>query len=313
MAQFPQLKRLFILKNLPYPKTKEEILFLLKENGFPISGRTLERDFKIMRSLGLAIRYEYDTYRLHIEQSYNSLLLDRFRDSLLLKQSAALDFDLISSPPQPGLEFIPILAEAIDNKNEVHFRYKPYGKKETQYAAAPLTLKEYQGAWQILARVKEEYRQFSIDRMSNLKKDGAFESCPKDDNAIEDFKLRLGFTRPLAHLQGVEYPPYPNEKPDLIEVYLSEFLVPYWESKPIHHTQELVKGECKTFINPIKQSEPMTYYKVKFRLIPNYDLIKLLMAEVGDVILDKPEQLRDYISENFSSLVGHITEPSPSK
>jgi hypothetical protein len=50
----------------------------------------------------------------------------------------------------------------------------------------------------------------------------------------------------------------------------------------------------------------MTYTLVTYLLVPNYDLIKVIVAGLGDVVLEGPEKLKDYIRNKFGRLMSNV-------
>ncbi len=50
----------------------------------------------------------------------------------------------------------------------------------------------------------------------------------------------------------------------------------------------------------------MTYTLVTYILVPNYDLIKVIVAGLGDIILEGPESLKDYIRNKFGGLMSKV-------
>ncbi|SEL04326.1 hypothetical protein SAMN04488008_102675 [Maribacter orientalis] len=85
-----------------------------------------------------------------------------------------------------------------------------------------------------------------------------------------------------------------------IAIYLN-----YIKAKKLHYSQTIT-SETKELVN-FATKKKMTYTMVTFVLVPNYDLIKTIVSQLGDIILSEPPALRKYIEEKFSGLVSEVT------
>jgi hypothetical protein len=101
---------------------------------------------------------------------------------------------------------------------------------------------------------------------------------------VDDFKYRL----------GVSYPTFGETKREVVQLAVSDFLLNYWRSKPIHTSQRITKEKIDG------------YTIVTFILIPNIDLIKLIVSGLGDVRLISPIALKKYIQKEYKGLMKNI-------
>ena len=150
-------------------------------------------------------------------------------------------------------------------------------------------------------RTINKFRTFGIDRMENLELLDKFlpEEVEGAEEEIELFKRRLGAAKPMDRYfkDGIV-------KPQLIKLWVSSFYLNYLKTKKLHYSQ-IITNETKEFVN-FARKEKMTYTMVTYVLVPNYDLIKIIVSGLGDIIIDEPKSLKKYIKYKFKGLTTMI-------
>jgi len=306
MSKYPNIRRLVLIKDLlsVRPRFSSEILKHIEDKGGVIeSARTIARDIKILRELGYEI--ENPTKKrgyLLINTDYKEDLLERYNDYINLSKlpNAKNEDSLISTPILKGIELLPLLFEAVDDFYKIQFEYHAFTSEQTLREVYPLVLKEYQGKWHLHSYDLKinEFRTFGIDRMENLELMDKFlpEKVVGADQEIELFKRRLGASKPMD-----EYFKNGIVKPQLIKLWVSSFYLNYLKTKKLHFSQTIT-NETKELVN-FARKEKMNYTMVTYVLVPNYDLIKIIVGGLGDIVLDHPASLKDYIAKKFNGLV----------
>ena len=209
----------------------------------------------------------------------------------------------MTTPLLKGIELLPSLFEAVDNFYKIQFDYHAFTSELTKREVCPLILKEYQGKWHLHSYdfTINKFRTFGIDRIDNLNQLDKFlpEEVERAEEEIELFKRRLGAAKPMD-----EYFKDGIVKPQLIKFWVSSFYLNYLKSKKLHYSQKIT-NETKELVN-FARREKMTYTLVTYVLVPNYDLIKVILAGLGDILLDQPNSLKIYIKNKFDGLVHNI-------
>lgn len=316
MSKYPNIQRLVLIKNLlsNKPCSSSEILEFLEQKGIAVeSPRTVARDIIILRNLGYEIESPTKNRGyLLLNSDYKEDLLERYHDFVILSKLPKSNNEdgLITTPLLKGIELLPSLFEAVDNFYKIQFDHKGYTSETKEHSKPktwevyPLVLKEYQGKWHLhsYALNINEFRTFGIDRMDNLTHIEKFnpDKVEGAEEAVELFKRRIGAAKPLD-----EYFKDGKVKPQLIKFWVSSFYLNYIKAKKLHYSQNIT-SETKELVN-FATKKKMNYTMVTFVLVPNYDLIKMVVSQLGDIILSEPPGLRKYIEEKFSGLVSEVT------
>lgn len=308
----PNVELLIFLKNRLALRThtKEELVeFWQDRNDLEIHSKTIDRNVEFLSRLGYEIISGYEdrkrTYR--IIDDYEHEVIEKIENHLRISEMPELANSEIvtSAPAQRGVELLPILLEGINNNHTIEFWHHPYTSKPSFKKVCPLILKEYQGKWHLHGYdlKSKEYRTYGIDRIRELKQKDKY-----DWNLLQDlekeinlFKSRLGAAMPLKGYFKKE-----GVKPEIIQLRVSDFYLNYLKSKPIHTSQEIVDDD-KLLLKKLGTGEEMDYTLVNYYLVPNYDLIKFIVSQLGDVIIQKPKRLKLYVKENFYSLINSIS------
>lgn len=60
-------------------------------------------------------------------------------------------------------------------------------------------------------------------------------------------------------------------------------------------------------IKKLGAEKERNYTLVKFYLVPNYDLIKFIVSQLGDIIIEEPKHLKSFIRTHFDGLISFVT------
>lgn len=299
MANYPAIERQEIIKDYinGIYRTKKGIIERLKESELDVVPKTVERDLTFLKNQGYEIEYYRGRgYILKHSEEFQSELLNRIKSSSKLKkivgeETEFSDYILDNSVQMEGIDLVPEMFQALQEKKNIEFIHTKHGSRtSTDYKVVPLWLKEYDDYWYIIALPigEKTVKSFGLDRITHLKITNVYdESLITTDvtEQIDNYNYRL----------GVSYPTFrENPKRERIELAVSDFLLPYWKSKPVHNTQRIT--------NDKKEG----YTLVNFVLIPNIDLIKLIVSGLGDIKLMGPKTLKTFIQKEYKGLMKDI-------
>lgn len=275
-------------------KTSEIILELEKE-GFEVSAKTVQRDIKHLEEI-YDIERSNSGIRLGREISTERKVLRKFSKRLLLNKEINANRSnghiLSSRPLMQNLDELILCLRAIEENRILTFKYRNQHKGENKSRQVyPLKLKEDQGRWYI-AGVEMNgdllVKYFGIDRLSKTK---IGDQYSKNLNKNPEVIMQL---ENLTKRLGVSYPIFKDDKPERIELWVSDFLLPYWKETPVHESQKITSYRKNG------------YTKVHLNLIPNIDLIKLIISQLGDVKLIGPQRLKNHIRESYGNFMETI-------
>lgn len=173
-----------------------------------------------------------------------------------------------------GYKWLPVLFNAINNKQVLKIEYKPFNKEAFIVTFHPYFLKQYNNRWFVYG-YSEEMKHFqwnlSLDRIQTIVD---FNSKYLDDPTDwEDYLYDLiGVTRP------------DDAQIENIEIKVAKSQAPYIETKPLHASQKIYQQEDGSLM-------------VKLKLIINYELISLLLSFGNSMQIISPAHLRDQLEE----------------
>jgi len=210
-------------------------------------------------------------------------------DKLNLSSNNASVISLESNPYLVGVERLSDIFHFIINRQVILVKYGSFNKDEYVWTIHPYFLKQYNNRWYLLG-LNDSTRSLTtlaIDRILDIKIIHA-EYIPTDINIEEYFDDVIGVTIP---------------KHSTIESILLKFSAhrfPYVISKPLHHSQTIVDNTNRI---------------VRINVVPNNELIALLLSFGCDVTVLSPssikQQIHDIILEemhNYETVQNDCTE-----
>ncbi|MBQ6068275.1 MAG: WYL domain-containing protein [Bacteroidales bacterium] len=189
-----------------------------------------------------------------------------------------------------GLEYVPILYEALKNRCTQEMVYQSFkAKGPSTFLFYPYVLKEFNNRWFVLGQ-KEKSRMmniFALDRIQSLR------SCPDVPYyKSADFDAEKYF----AEMVGVSR--NENEKPQIVKFWASKMDSPYFITKPIHHTQEII----------LQKETGETLFSIN--VIINRELMRELLGFGAGVKVIEPKPLAAYIRKRHQDAADGILSAS---
>jgi predicted DNA-binding transcriptional regulator YafY len=179
-----------------------------------------------------------------------------------------------------GLEHLPILYKSITKKSVLKIKYQSFKDIESkQLTIHPYYLKQFNKRWFLfgLNNIDGLIYNLPIDRIKKIS------PCLTKyiDNKNVDFKEYF------EEIVGVSFTP--NEKPIKIKLRINKEVSPYILTKPIHGSQKKIESK----INEIF---------IEIEVIPNVELIQLILSYGDGIEVVAPKSFRDQIKKNIDSM-----------
>ena len=173
-----------------------------------------------------------------------------------------------------GMSFFTPLFNAITSKKALMIQYKSYhSDTPVEEVIHPYYLKEYNQRWFLFA-LNEKYNaisNFALDRIESIEWTTA-KFIPNTS---------IDFTHYFDQIVGVSV--NHNEKVQTIMMRVNKEQLPYTSSKPLHHSQ--------TVIERCEDGSAI----LSIEVIPNFELIQLLLSFGHRIEVLSPQSLREEI------------------
>ena len=294
MSQLVSIKRLLVIisnvrSNRKYSSQQEllnDVNDSLSLRGYnDISGKTLERDFKLIEeAFGLTLGFDAKRGRYAVKED-GSNRQERLEELLF-------NFDLLNEldsnsplrsyvlaehhrPPHSNMMFL--LLSAIREQHPIQFTYEDY-RKATAYQverAYPHYLKESQGRWYLFAFNNSTLKTYAVERITAL---SIFES--------ETFTRRM--TIDVAELFRDCFGIWNDERIPIEDIELSYSPLDgrFIKSLPLHPSQQILVDNDQEF-------------RIALRLRITNDFVMALLARSTSLTVMKPESLRNRVRDIY--------------
>lgn len=180
-----------------------------------------------------------------------------------------------------GLEFIIPLYTAITTKVCLEITYQPFnGQEKKHISISPYYLKQYNGRWFLFGK------STSFVTITNLPLDrivGVKESSEEyqENNTID-------FSEYFEDVIGVTL--RPEDVPQKILLEVSNRLIPYIKTKPLHGSQKV-------------KSSTAEFTMIELSLVINYELVSLLLSHGDSIRIIEPASLKLVLLEKSKGMV----------
>lgn len=190
-----------------------------------------------------------------------------------------------------GLEFITPIYNSILYKKAINIEYKSFKQDISQSIIFhPYFLKQYNNRWYVFG--KNDASQFimnlALDRISTIEESKKKYIPNKSIDFTEYFEDIIGVT---LNNEG---------KVEEVVIKVSNELLPYIKTKPIHGSQKL-------------KEQGSTHALISLDLIPNYELESLILSYGEGVEVLHPKPLRDKIKKRVELTFSNYKNKSADK
>ena len=204
-------------------------------------------------------------------------ILSKLEDKFHLKSSEDSVIGFEQNLDLKGLENITPLFEAIVNKQVLNIRYKSFkANKPITCEIHPYFLKQYNNRWFLFGWNTEfgMITNFALDRIEAVSPMlGEYRPKPKDLNFDEYFEDVVGVTIPKGKVEHIIMRVAPDR-------------YPYIRNKPLHPSQHNHDNE----------------FRMSIDVIPNNELIALLLSFGSQLEVLEPQSVRDMMRDHVKTL-----------
>ncbi|BFM41607.1 WYL domain-containing protein [Flavobacterium sp. CFS9] len=289
-----------------------DALFEYEGRANPISKRTIQMDIQLMRSEKLGYnapivvydkkyyKYEDDEFTITdiplTETDMNVLtetvsmlkqfkdfslfndvsdILQRLEDKIYAEKSHTKPVIYLDKNEKlKGLHYLDEIYQAIIKKVVLVITYKSFkSQEETKFHFHPFILKEFNNRWFLVGKKKgsQPITNLALDRIIAIDYDFNIPYLEENFDAELFYKNVIGVTVNT----GLQ--------PKKIELWIDATNAPYVLTKPLHHTQRLIKeNDDKSII-------------VHLFISPNYEMERILLGFGDGIEIIKPEYLRNRV------------------
>lgn len=190
-----------------------------------------------------------------------------------------------------GLEFITPIYNAILYKKVINIEYKSFKQEASQSIIFhPYFMKQYNNRWYVFG--KNDANQFilnlALDRIT------AIEECKRKYIPNKT----IDFNEYFEDIIGVTLSN--EEKVENIVIKVSNELLPYIRTKPIHGSQKM-------------KEQGLSFTMITLDLIPNYELESVILSYGEGVEVVHPESLRNKVKKRIELIYSNYQSNSADK
>ena len=273
-----------------------DLVFKLDEYNSPTSRQNLEKDIYILKheyEVPIAFDAEVKGYVVDEEndaelrtfqnftkqQALNGMLADMLHDGAKVWDVVHIDDQM----PIMQIGLIKDLIEAMLDKKRVRIRYHKFFEKEPAvYLLEPHLIRQVLKRWYLIAGDAEDgiFKTFGLERIIGVER-----TTETYEPQTEVIKQRS------SKVYGVSMYNEPSEQ---VVIETSKWLGKYWETLPVHPSQEVeyTSGDkCR----------------ISFHVVVNMELIQLLASQLQPVKIIKPKGLKEQYREFIMKKVADLT------
>lgn len=182
-----------------------------------------------------------------------------------------------------GLEHLDFIYRAILEKKVLIVNYQSFkARGPSKLNFHPYLLKEFNNRWFMIGRknAKEPILTLALDRICGLLVNTKLEYINNDDfSAKEYYKDVIGVT-------------VNNFKPRNIRLFVDRMNAPYVITKPLHHSQELIRTTKEGI-------------EITIKVIPNYELERVILGFGESMQVLAPKSLRKRIQSKYHMAINN--------
>lgn len=197
--------------------------------------------------------------------------LGKVADQLPRRNDQVLSFEAV--PVQKGMAHFDTLMNAILDKQPLRIDYKKFMAEADVHTFHPYFLKEYKYRWYVLgySDARSYHLTLGLDRIEGI------------SHAHVKYKENTKL-RPDEYFQHTIGVTLGKGRPEEIQLHFTTAQGHYIKTQYLHHTQEIIKDDDDGLI-------------ITLKLIPNYELLQLLLSFGPEVEVLKPLTLRKQMAE----------------
>ncbi|MBK8056130.1 MAG: WYL domain-containing protein [Saprospiraceae bacterium] len=190
-----------------------------------------------------------------------------------------------------GIQLLDPLYKAIQDKKVLFIEYKSFKAESAQIMTFhPWFLKEYKNRW-FLFGVKgntDHILNLALDRMVNVEIAENLKYRPSIIASVDEYFMDvIGVSVSL------------NVRPEIIQLWVDAANAPYIETKPLHHSQEIIE----------RNDDGSLLLSIKVQL--NFELEREILGFGSSMMVISPSKLRKRIAQTIQKqYVNYLPEPN---
>lgn len=262
--------------NIELKKVKDgrRVFYQYEDSKFSISNQPLnETEANQLREALLTL----ERFKGLPQYNWINELNTRLEASFNLKQKSDVIISFEENEFLKGLEFIPELYNAILYKKVLNVNYKSFKTENpTSIIINPYYLKQFNMRWFLFGKSNEyeSITNLALDRIESMEYLNQ-QYINSDIDFNEYFDDVVGVT-------------VPNDKVETILLEISESLLPYLKTKPIHGSQIIKEIDGKNYL--------------QLKVIPNYELEMLILSHGEKIKVIEPLFLADKLLDRVNKM-----------
>ncbi len=188
-----------------------------------------------------------------------------------------------------NIEYLPMLYEAIVNKQVLEIDYKPFGGEQETLIFHPHYLKEYNGRWNLFGHAEDH----SPENGYNIPLD-RIQTKPREKSKIEYIPApSMFYEQFFKDIVGVSHTKNAAQYDIVIRAH-TYYIYKLTETKPIHQPQEI--------ITPWGEHEDGTYGEFSIHVEVNNELIGRILQMGAGLEIVSPLEVRDLFTQRVKDL-----------
>ena len=188
-----------------------------------------------------------------------------------------------------NIEYLPMLYEAIVNKQVLEIDYKPFGGEQETLIFHPHYLKEYNGRWNLFGHAEDH----SPENGYNIPLD-RIQTKPREKSKIEYIPApSMFYEQFFKDIVGVSHTKNAAQYEIVIRAH-TYYIYKLTETKPIHQPQEI--------ITPWGEHEDGTYGEFSIHVEVNNELIGRILQMGAGLEIVSPLEVRDLFTQRVKYL-----------
>ena len=260
----------------------------LNEDGAPLAERTFHNhrraiedlfgiEIKSDRSLGYSLAQEEGSDGEGLRQ----WLFESFSLNNLLNECEGLRNRILLENIPSSQHWLPTIINAMKDERAIEMTSQGFSHPEFHtFIAHPYCVKLFRQRWYVLAKSEQhiEPRVYSLDRILKV------ELSNKKLRVPSKFEARAFFANYFGIIVG------DHVKPSIVEVKVDAVQVPYFDSLPLHSSQEAI-------------SRTPEYTVYRYLIVPTFDFKQEILKRGPTVEVLGPSWFRDEIIEDISEMI----------
>lgn len=290
-AEKTTISRRQILHDIDFMKTDSMYEAPIKsfQNGREVFYRYTDLDFSILKKPLNASELNTLNQALETLSRVNSLpgfdwvntIQTKLNSGLNLKNEGQQIISFEENEFLKGLEFLNPLYQFTIDKQSIDITYKAFSSKRGVFTFSPYYLKQYNNRWFVLGY------SHTYNKIHNLALDRIEEINISKEKFVETL---INFKEYFDDVFGVTVPD--KSKKEIIEIEVSDNILPYIISKPIHPSQIHKKSVVDKNI-------------ITLEVIINYEIKSELLSFGDNIKVNKPEYLQQFFKEKLESALAN--------